>query len=1293
MGELLNLSITLQSPADQSAADAIACIRLNCDALGLIHEGDVLLDPLTDSERSNLLWYLEEYWKWPYDMFAARAERIVRELMPNVGRRLYQSIFGSAGAANVVQAWRLQSGVQHQISILSGIPKALSLPWELLHDEQGFLALRTRPVSILRRLPQNEAASLLAPFTPPLRILLITARPDRSGFVDPRIIARELLDELQPQIERGTIELEFLRPPTLTALRERLRGSERPIHIVHFDGHGVFPQQYYPDRLLAQDKSQAGLEFESADGGLHLVAAAELAQVLQSSDVRLAVITACQSAVGAYNDPFSSVASRLIQAGTDAVVAMSARVLVESAARYAEAFYRALASGIPVPVAQEYARQALHDDPRRHPFRRRQDEEAEPVMLSDWWLPHFYQQRPLTLRPSTGISALQRRTRKLSNMPAAPRHGFSGRARELLLIERFLIRKRLVVIHGFGGVGKTALTRETADWVTRTGMFSGTCFVSFEGGGDSTQLLSVLGSHLECYDSDFNPSDSHTALEKLRFALREQSTLIVADNIESILTSGETPLDRTSLIKLWDVLTALSDMEGCGILLTTRDTSFDDVRLIEGQRVAYLPLKGLHPEDAYALASRLMYDSGINRAGAEYSALRELLTYLDHHPLSIQLVLPALHELSLDVIRRDFTKLLSRFTDNTVNGRNSSLSASLEYSLVRIGPKQRAFLSRLSPFEIGANEQNILWVTEIPEQDWLSLRSTLEQSALVTVEQIHPNFNVPFLRFHPTLIPFIRSQSNDDVSKFRDRFIRRYHTAIVDLYYQDTQHPAPVRAVVRSELPNFRRALKLAIEAGDLKVISEMSECLTSFLNDFGMRRERDEIRQKVSAVLGIITTREGELSVEEYLQEIGSAHDEFQKRDLRAAKKRLTELTRRIESLSVGNPCGLESYPHAASLQLLARCLRDDHQPEEAEVLLRKALNICDELILREPGNRELIAHRGVVLMDLSTVLREQGKFEDAWVTCKEGEQVAEQQSDKRGQAVALFQLGGLALKLLNPIEAYQKYMEALSIFHSIEDFTGEADTWNQLGLVAQSQKKWSEAERCFRESLMIRERLGDEVDVAKMCNNLGAVAEQGGNPEEAKGWYRRALEIDRRLQPGSPNQASHLNNFANILANEAKAKGGAKEILHEAKANAEEALSIRKKLGASSEIWTTFFILAFIADQEGRTEDAQSYRRLGREAFAAFEGNRYYISKLFGDLIVGIAEAAFGDDNARVAVINRIQSIIRELQNTRFKWEGMLIVVQRIWAGERDWQKLVKELDEAQSLIILLALEKISS
>jgi hypothetical protein len=135
---------------------------------------------------------------------------------------------------------------------VSALPKVLSLPWELLHDEQGFLVLRTRqPVVLIRRLPQRQLAAFATPFEPPLRVLLVTARPDNAGFVDPRGIARELLDEVQDHVESGTVAIEFLRPPTVHALRTRLANPNRPpIHLLHFDGHGAFGPEQVPDNGL-----------------------------------------------------------------------------------------------------------------------------------------------------------------------------------------------------------------------------------------------------------------------------------------------------------------------------------------------------------------------------------------------------------------------------------------------------------------------------------------------------------------------------------------------------------------------------------------------------------------------------------------------------------------------------------------------------------------------------------------------------------------------------------------------------------------------------------------------------------------------------------------------------------------------------------------------------------------------------------------------------------------------------------------------------------------------------------
>ena len=160
LDQLLDLSITLNPPPADSPSETIASIELRCDPLGLRHNGDLLSDPLTTREREQIRWYLEEYVDWPYEQFLERGKKI-ETMLPALGKRLYHTVFGSAGAVSVLQPWRLQPlqpGVQRQVSIVSELPRALSLPWELLHDQQGFLVLRAgQPVSILRTLPQGEA--------------------------------------------------------------------------------------------------------------------------------------------------------------------------------------------------------------------------------------------------------------------------------------------------------------------------------------------------------------------------------------------------------------------------------------------------------------------------------------------------------------------------------------------------------------------------------------------------------------------------------------------------------------------------------------------------------------------------------------------------------------------------------------------------------------------------------------------------------------------------------------------------------------------------------------------------------------------------------------------------------------------------------------------------------------------------------------------------------------------------------------------------------------------------------
>lgn len=1278
MSTLLDLAITLTPPPSGSPPEAIASMALRCDPQGLTHTGDLLTDLLTQKERDDLLWYLEEYWKWPYLEFAVRGKR-VEALLMDVGKRLYRAVFGSGEAQALVQKWKEQSEVQHQISIVSELPRVLSLPWELLHDEQGFLAQYSdHPVSIVRRLPQLDQSARVASFEPPLRILLVTARPKGAGFIDPRSIARELLDEMQEHIDAGTVELEFLRPPTLSALSWRLRETKQPIHVLHFDGHGAFDRQ----------KGQGMMAFEDDEGQLDLILASDLAQILWNSGVQLAVLTACHSALGAIDDVFSSVAAQLLHGGIDSVVAMSASFLVTSATRYAEALYHVLAASPSVTIAQEQARHALYNAPRRHMWRHRPDEEGTPVELRDWWVPHFYQQRPVLLQsgetkqrnkqiqPSNALPRLS------DEMPAAPRYGFSGRAREMLLLERALLRGKLIVVRGFGGVGKTALVREAADWLSRTKMYEGACFVSFEHGGDATRLLSTLGHYLGIYDAFYAPHDCPSALSQLEPVLKQSRTLIIADNLESILSGGQAPLETPLRTQLWDVLLELANI-GAGVVLTSRNIAFGDQHLTPGPRVAYLSVKGLQAEDAYALASRLLTDLRIARARAPYAELRDLLTQLDHHPLAIQLVLPALSDLPLTKIKSDIAALLPRFADDAEIGHNRSLSASLEYSIQSLGEKQRALLPKLASFEGGASEPIFLQITEIPRDEWDKLRPALEQTALLIIERAHKGV-VPFLHFHPLLVPYLRYQYYAVEAALRERYAACYRSFTDELEYADMHQPQATRALVQRELPNMRRALKLLLEMGELESASSMAKVISMFLELFGLRQERDELWRQVDGATPKRMKEGGAPTQAEFEREMNLGEAERRKGNLSAAFAHFTALLANIEVLPQGTPFGRGSYNHVVVLSRLASCLDRSGHPATAESRLREALAITNALVEQHPENLDLMRTRGNLLSDLGKALAAQDQYPQAHGTYEKALEVDTQLGDLRGQTVDLGQLGMLALLQGDLDEAKEHYSRTLDIFQALDEPAMEATALYQLGVVAQAQHNQVEAQQYYRKSLEIAEWVGDVATAAMVCNGLAKEANREGRISEAEGWYKRAIDFGEQEGSNGPSLAQYLNNIAQFVVEGVRDGHASKERLIEARDYARRALAIRETLDPSSQIWETLDTLAAIAALEGHTEMMRGYRRRERQAFAAFAGNRDQIDQMYGPLIIAIAQAAMGDTHTQGAVEVILKGFERQQRH-------ITDAIRRIWAGEREWYSLTEGLDLVDALLILRVLETI--
>ncbi len=124
------------------------------------------------------------------------------------------------------------------------------------------------------------------------------------------------------------------------------------IHIsFHCTGHGAFDEEKGGVLLLedGRDKSM------NASG-------ARLAELLAARDVRLVVLSGCQTAIS-NAEPFSSVAGALVKKGIPSVIAMQQSIRDDSANVFASRFYKALAGGLPVDTALGEARLSMAQRP------------------------------------------------------------------------------------------------------------------------------------------------------------------------------------------------------------------------------------------------------------------------------------------------------------------------------------------------------------------------------------------------------------------------------------------------------------------------------------------------------------------------------------------------------------------------------------------------------------------------------------------------------------------------------------------------------------------------------------------------------------------------------------------------------------------------------------------------------------------------------------------------------------------------------------------------------------------
>ncbi|CAN3978466.1 hypothetical protein KPATCC21470_1089 [Kitasatospora purpeofusca] len=1083
--------------------------------------------PLADGPMESLRWYLEDYLRTPLGAYGERGPQIARQL-PDWGARVFSALFGTGPGRDAYLRARGRGGGL-EIVLRSGSAQLLALPWELMTDPERPVPLVLDDVVLSRRTPDTEDGGSPAPRTARsrLRVLLVVATPDH------RPLAPTLLRFLRT--EHGTVEPTVLRPPTPDRLAEVLheaREEGRPFHVLHFDGPGP-------------------------------------TDVPVTAPVPLVVLTTGRSAPEP-GLPEAVAASRLLQGGTHAVLALPYHLDAPAAAGFLATCYERLRTGDPVALAVAAGRRRLATQDRRTSPR-------GPLPLADWTVPVLYS-RPGAALPgpdtagavqvapvtgATGATAAAELSDHRDEL--APVGGFVGRDGLLLGLDAATRRHRVVLLHGAAGIGKSELAKAFGRWCRETGAVDGPDAVvlhAFETGAAGPVAAGVverIGRRLfapEEFDP-LPPAERRAAVEQ---ALTTRRLLLIWDDVDSLASDPEVPdEERAGLRTLLDLVAR----QGSSTVLLTSRTHEDWL----GPAALRIEVPGLDPGETVEFAEHLLAPSA-DSTGAPGSpdtvrrrGLRvfgELLEWLGGHPLAMRLALSSLdaHEpwQTLDTLVRGAAALPDAPTDAdrlaAPEAVPAALTVSTDYALTRLGAADRRALTAVSLVRGVADATVLALLSRHPlaperfrglgTEDWQRLLLRAAELGLLA-----PCGRTAY-RVHPTVAARLAAEWRAAGPGFAE------------------QHEAGLQALLGAQV-NFCLLLSRELHNGSAEF------ALTAL----------DLQRPSIGAMLARALDRGLWLQA---LALVRPLHEHWNARGTDLEARHWIDRVRTAVEEADGTPPVLDSPAGSLWLYVVGA---------DARRLLRLGVVDGAERALREIHRAAELHPPGAEQLDeladchqrLGGIAVDRGDFGEAEEWYLRSQALLERLGDVEGLAIGHHQLGVIAQRLGRPDDAERLVRQALDLFERLGETGRAAACHHRLGVLAEEQGRFEDAHGCFGRALAAvrATAVGAVADLsvaAELHHRLAAVAAELGRLDEAEDWCERALDLAE--ESGSRAGAADAHHRLGVLA-------AARERFAEAEARYRKALEIRQDLGDLAGTALGEHQLGLVATQRGDLAEAE--------------------------------------------------------------------------------------------------------
>jgi tetratricopeptide (TPR) repeat protein len=1161
---------------------------------------------------------------------------------------------------------RRRGTVALTLSFTPGCDEFIPYPWELLHNGDYFL-VATGVFTLTRILLRpDEPGGCELPVHPPLRILYIGAAPTDGEPLETERSYDALRRGLARLVESGQVILDRLEPCTFSELVRYLNAYggagilddsevQTPCYVVHFDGHGdygrVCPREgcgafNEPDERrcqvcgasLARVSAQTYLCFCDEQGKRCYIDTHSLRELLVTSDVRLVVLAACETARLEREHSRqrqvaldSSLATALVTAQIPAVVAMPFSLQDNLSPVFIYHFYEALASGRTLEEALSRARHALLSP--HH---------------NGWFIPVLYRHASPGCEEPVPLLAQEEETEEhelaLTNFPIPT--CFVGREREIKELTQLItaavqaeeelpsLRRqqprsnlRQIVLTGPVGIGKSALAFEVArrnrDKFPGTGGLIG---ITLQGGKTFAEAVVEMAhafpglANRLMLTPDLRQRARHLLNALHARSDRELPCLLLIDGFEEVTDPTES--------KLW--LRFLGELPERVVVLLTSRSHPATLGLQEGAawRWYEYPIGKMTDQDLLRLFSELAAQSGLDKRihlddPVQQEILREICTLLDGYPLGAELIFGAARSIGGKVFTPEAaTRSLEEIRDELRETPLAGIWAALEVAYLRLSPAARLLLSYLSAFRLPFSTNQIIMLVAPHSSERAEFNpssafqvppaESLEEQGkgVAEGESCSPGTIVPgelaanwrsardelvrasFMGFDGRVYSIHPQVRNFALSYLPAEERRRVHR-VVAAYYLGLPHLSPEEWFAAFEhlvgAEELGEAVRTAVRASWALCGRGYAFQLLAILRragSYAVRLEDKTGEGQIQCCLGAILRQLGNYTeavaclkrslqlYQEQNQQEEAAWSFYELAMLACDEGNLSQAADYAEQALASFEQGGNPRGRAWASLVQSVILRRSGRYREA--LSRSRLALTE---LRINGDQEGVAWAS---LECSRIWQALANYGEALPACEEAQRLFTSLGLRTGSAWTLVQQAQLALEHARLDEAEQASALALEIFQEQSMRPGEGLVLCVRGEVRRALGDWGAARSCYEKALTIFTSLGNRVDQAQVLTALGSLVLAEGALHEAGEYFEQALSLaqEQEARPLTVQALRGLGDTARLL-----------RAFSEARARYEEALALATELGTPLEISAIHVGLGELAWAQDQRAQAQKH------------------------------------------------------------------------------------------------------